>query len=160
MIDVRPATRADAEFIASHLRVEDRAEVEAATGRSPLEIVPESFDLSTQCYTIRHASVLQVDDLPCAIFGVADDPTTEGLGLVWLLATADVFNVRGSVLAAAPHYINAMSARYPLGLHNVVDHRNLLHLRWCLKTGFVEIGQVDVNGFPFHHIYRPNPAGE
>lgn len=157
MIDVRPAVRADAEYIASRLRAEDRAEVEAATGRSPSEIVPLSFDLSTQCYAIRHAFDSQVDDQPCALFGVADDAEVEGLGLVWLLATEDVFDVRASVLEAAPYYLNTMSTRYPLGLHNLVDHRNLLHLRWCLKTGFVEIGQVELNGFPFHHIYRPHP---
>jgi len=156
VIDVRPATRADAEFIASNLRAEDRAEVEAATGRSPEEIVPLSFDLSTQCYAIRHASVSQVDDQPCAIFGVADD-SEAGLGIVWLLATDDVYAVRRSVLEIAPEYLDRLSAQYPLGLHNAVDHRNLLHLRWCLKSGFEEIGQVEMNGFLFHHIYRPNP---
>ena len=156
MIDVRPATRADAEWIASRLRAEDRAEVETATGLSPLEVVPLSFDLSTQCYTIRH-SPSQADDPPCAIFGVADDPEVSGLGLVWLLATADVFDVRASVLACAPHFLNAMSTDYPVGLHNLVDHRNLLHLRWCLKTGFVEVAEREINGYPFHHIHRPSP---
>lgn len=153
MIDVRPAVVADAYWIASNLRAEDRAEVEAATGRSPLEIVPLSFDLSTQCYAI-----LPDDDVrACALFGVADDPETTGLGLVWLLATDAVFPVRRSVLEIAPSYLDKLSTKYPLGLHNLVDHRNLLHLRWCLKTGFVEIGQVDVDGHMFHHIYRPHP---
>lgn len=156
MIDVSPATRADAEYLASRLRAEDRAEVQTATGLSPEEVVPLSFDLSTQCYAIRRASP-QADDHPCVIFGVADDPEVEGLGLVWLLASDEVSAVRASVLACAPHFLNAMSRDYPLGLYNHVDDRNRLHLGWCMKTGFTETAQVVINGFPFHQIHRLPP---
>jgi hypothetical protein len=152
MIDVRLATKGDAEYLASNLRAEDRAEVEATTGQSPAVVVPKSFDVSTQCYAIRHASS-QVDDQPCVIFGVADDAEAEGLGLVWLLATDDVYPVRRAVMEVSKQFIDYWIEQYPLGLHNIVDHRNLLHLRWCLRLGFVEIGQVWIDGLLFHHIY-------
>lgn len=122
-------------------------------------VVPQSLDVSAQCYSIRRAFT-QVDDQPCVILGVADDAEAKGLGLVWLLATDDVNSVRRSVMEAGKLFLDHWLGQYPLGLHNIVDDRNLLHLKWCLKLGFKVIGNVYIDGHLFHHIYYQPVSGD
>jgi hypothetical protein len=158
MISTTLAERWEAIWLSTRLRCEDAREVRTATGGlSPEEVVPLSFDISTQVYTIRPATPFQVDVHPVAMFGVGDDPANEGLGLVWLLATKDMHRGKRGTLQSAPHFLNAMSRDYPLGLHNYVDDRNRTHLAWCKAVGLLPLETVDVNGFPFHHVYRPRP---
>lgn len=157
LIHVTLAERWEAIYVSHHLRVEDEQEVRTASGRSPREILPESFDVSTQVYAIRYATPSQVDEFPLAIFGVGDDPHHPGLGVAWLLATREVQRAVAAILKMMPRYLNIMSQDYPLGLHNLVDARNHSHLKWCKAVGMTLEDTYTVNGFPFRRIYRPRP---
>jgi hypothetical protein len=85
-------------------------------------------------------------DEPIAIYGVADDPNDASMGVVWLLATPRMSSISGSFLRAAPKLLDHLAANYTRGLHNLVDTRNMLHIRWLQKTGFVFEGKVKRNG--------------
>lgn len=157
MILVTSAEAWEADYLASRLRAEDEAEVWAASGRSPLEVLPESFALSRQVWSIRHSPYGRTETYPISLFGVADDPNSPGLGLVWLLAADGVRQAWLAIKHAAPHWLNVMSEPYPGGLHNIVDARNKLHARWCLLSGFELYSEVTLNGFLFYHVHRPFP---
>jgi hypothetical protein len=155
MIVIRPASDEDAVWLSSRLRSEDVQEVETATGRSPHEIVPLSFRLSDESYTVRRVVDGRIAVDPVAIFGACADPTNPLKGIVWFLGTRDVRLCALSLITESARWLNHMSRRYPQGLHNYADSRNSLHIRWCQLTGF-ELGEtVEIHGVPFHPIHRP-----
>lgn len=156
MINFREAQRGEAIWLSSRLRPEDQREIETATGKAPEDSVPLSFDVSTKCYTIRYSNKGVVDRYPLAIFGVADDPTIPEMGIVWMLATPLIRKVWLALIKVAPQWLDKLSEDYPAGLHNIVDSRNSLHVRWLQKTGFESLGVVRVNGKQFIHAARFN----
>lgn len=154
MIAFRPAVREEAEWIASRLRAEDAREVTTATGEHPSVVVPRAFDVSRHCFTIRYTNGVECDEHPLAIFGVADDPHTPSMGIVWLLATDDIRKAWLAIRQVAPRCLTELSLDYPGGLHNLVDARNAVHLRWLTLTGFRQRGSVQVRGHEFIHAVR------
>lgn len=150
MIRITEAKREDATWLSSRLRPDDIREIEAATGRPPTEIVPLSFSISEECYTVRS----QHSDEPIAVYGVADDPNDLSMGIVWLLATPRMSTISREFLRIAPRLLDHLSANYTRGLHNIVDARNALHIRWLQKTGFVLSTGAQRNGYKFIHAVR------
>jgi hypothetical protein len=156
LIRITPASREEAIWISSRLRPEDIREIKASTGRTPEEIVPLSFDISEECFAVRS----QNNDELIAIYGVADDPNDTSLGVVWLLATPRMSSISRSFLRAAPKLLDHLAGHYTRGLHNLVDARNKLHIRWLKKTGFRSNDRVQRNGFKFLHVIRLNKGAK
>lgn len=156
MIVIRPATLEDAVWLSSRLRSEDVQEVETATGKSPQEIVPASFQLSEECFTIRRVFEGKILPEPVALFGVAKNPEVPDFGVVWLLGSKAVRLCALSIIRESWHWLDYLSRRYPKGLSNIADSRNSLHVRWCQLTGFTLAEPIDVNGVPFIPIHRPS----
>lgn len=144
-------------WLSSRLRPDDIREIEVASGKAPEDSVPLSFDVSTKCYTMRYCdSQGAIERHPVAIFGVADDPQNDSMGVVWLLATERIYKVARALMKVAPAWLDKLSEDYPGGLHNLVDARNTLHVRWLQKTGFRSLGVVPINGQQFIHAARFN----
>lgn len=157
MIRITPAQAWEADWLASHLRREDAAELEAATrGRTAAEVVPEAFRLSRQCLSIRAALQDSPELNPCAMFGVCDNPQLPQWGVVWLLATPRVALVKTSVMKVAPHWLDEFARAYEFGLNCLVDSRNGLHLRWILKNRFTIADTFNHSSVPFFYCVRPN----
>lgn len=156
MIQFREAQRGEAIWLSSRLRPEDIREIETTTGKAPEVTVPLSFDVSTKCYTIRYSNNGVVERYPLAICGVADDPQDDLMGIVWMLATPRIQKVWLALMKVADTWLDRLSEDYPEGLHNIVDARNMLHIRWLQKTGFRSLGTVTVNGYKFIHAARFN----
>lgn len=119
-------------------------------------VLPLSVSIAFESYTARLHAMLP----PFALFGVTDDPQHCGMGIVWFLGTPDVKGVGRRILREAAFWLASWDRRYPNGLHNFVDTRNLLHLRWLELLGF-EFGPiVDVGDTPFVYTvrYREEPA--
>lgn len=152
MIRITPAKREDAVWLSSQLRPADSREIITGTGRTPLEIVPLSFDISDECFTVRS----QHDDEPIAIYGVTDDYTDARMGIVWLLASPRMGSIARPFLRKAPELLDYLAGHYTRGLHNIVDTRNTLHLRWLQKTGFRLGNCIRRNGVEFVHAVRLN----
>ena len=149
---VTPATERQAESIGRNLRAADNLEVLTSSGgKEPAVVLRDSFRASKECYAIK---IAHEGGMPCAIFGVADDPTVEGLGVIWMLCTKAIERCPIALVKVALGWIDHMARHYPLGLHNIADARNDLHIRWAKLSGFTEVGAVELNGHRFIHIYR------
>lgn len=149
MITVKPASLEDARWVTSRLRREDAQEIEHASGMKPATVIETSFDNSSMCFAMVPAG-----EPPVALFGCADDPTTRGLGIVWLLATEDVGRHALGVLEAARMYLRVFLDVYPEGLHNILWRENTTHLRWCKALGFEVTREIILRDQPFVHIYK------
>lgn len=156
MIVIRKARREDAQWLSSRLRPEDASEIEAATRKTPKEILPLGFDISKKCYTVFYSNGFTTDTHPCAIFGVADDREEHRMGVVWMLATPRFNKCWLAFMKAAPKLLDGLAEGYEWGLHNIVDARNILHIRWLQKTGFAKLKNVELNGYRFIHAARFN----
>jgi hypothetical protein len=156
MILIRPATLEDALWLSSRLRSDDRREVETATGRSPEEVVPESFQMSDECFTVRRVVDGKLHPDPVALFGACPNPRTPALGVVWFLGSDAVRLCALSVIRESGYWLDHLSRRYAEGLYNYADSRNSLHVRWCQLTGFTLGTPIDLNGVPFLPIHRPH----
>lgn len=155
ILTVRPATQTDALWLGCNLREEDRREVETATGMAAEAVVPASLYHSRECYTMRRPdSDGRIADMPCMIFGVHEDPRESGVGVVWMLCSDAIRTAALSILREASYWLDAWAMRYPNGLHNLVDKRNILHLRWLQLMGFTFHGEHEVNGQLFIHAIR------
>lgn len=127
---VRVAHPDDAAYLAPRLRPEDKAEVRASSGRTPLEALTISFDLSDPVYTICYSNAD-----PVGMFGVV--PTDEpGVGAVWMLATPRIESMQFPFLRQCRKWIDHLNDLYPL-LYNFVDGRNLVHMKWLRWMNFI-----------------------
>ncbi len=150
-LTIRPASREEAIWFSSRLRSEDRREIETASGQGPETILPLSFDLSDECYTIR----IDPHGDPVAIYGMVPDTSheqKEGIGVIWLLATPEVRRASLALLREVPHWLNAWALKYPNGIHNIVDSRNQLHVRWLKLMGFQITHEIELRGVTFYHF--------
>lgn len=144
------ATEGDAQYIESHLRAEDLAEVTTVSGTHVGQL--EVFrGLSRSCLTFR----MTPESNPFAIFGVVDDRQNAGFGCVWMLCTPEVSLAARPVMREAKKWAARWLKYYPKGLHQMVDARNDLHRRWLQLIGFFETEQrVAINGVPFIYVYK------
>lgn len=149
MITVKPASLEDARWVTSMIRREDAQEIEHASGMSPSSVLHYAFETSSMCF-----AMVPPGEPPVALFGVSDDPTNKGLGIVWLIATDDVRRHALGVLEAARMYLRLFLEAYPEGLHNLVWRENETHLRWCNALGFEATGEYILRDQPFVHIYK------
>lgn len=154
ILTIRPATLDEANWISTRLRPEDAREVEAATGSTAQVVLPRAFSLPHESYTIRSGD--EVD--PCVIFGVTADPNETDRGVVWMLATPAVKTCALALLREAPHWLDHFEQKYPKGIHNYIDLRNTLHVRWCQRAGFSFGDVYIVKGVSFVHAYRQRQA--
>lgn len=145
-LTIRPASREEAIWFSSRLRPEDRSEIEAASGQGPETILPLSFDVSDECYTIR----IDPHGDPISIYGMVPDRRQEGVGVIWLLATPEVRRASLALLREVPYWLNAWALKYPNGIHNIVDSRNQLHVRWLKLMGFTITNEITM----YHHGHR------
>lgn len=150
MLFIHKATEREARHVALNLCAADKREVRVSTGLAEEDAVLASFGVSRHCFSARLGTPLSS---PFLLFGVADDPSTPGLGSIWLLATHAVSRAWLAVLKETPDYLPLLAAQYPLGVHNYIDVRNTAHLRWCLKVGFRVVGNVVINSHDFIQVH-------
>lgn len=130
MITVRPARTGDAESLAGRLRDADRREIQAFSGREPLEELRRGLARSDPALAL-----VDERDMPLALFGVAPARDRPGVGYVWLLGSAELAPRRVAFLRLSRPWVARLQERYPV-LTNCVDARNTVHLRWLRWCGF------------------------
>lgn len=136
MITVYPTQPEDVRPIALKLRRADCDEIQAGSGKSPLQSLGDSVDCSIEVYTIFKTKTM----LPCGIFGIAPSLYAPLATQVWCMGTDDLSLVGVSFLKQSVAYINKFQKQYPI-LTNVVDCRNTAHIRYLewLKFKFIRI---------------------
>lgn len=144
MIRIVPATFEHAEILAPNLRKQDKDEVMASGGYDPLGALALSVSVSTMAWTAFE------DLMPFVMFGAAahrDDPE---LGVVWLLGSDHIYNVKKTFLVQSRNYVSRMHDSFDT-LANYVDARNTTSQKWLEALGFQAL---EVNE---HYGYERRP---
>lgn len=134
------------EYIAENLREADRQEIEASSGDYPMGAVFQSWQASTKSWLI-----LDRTGLPIGIMGVAPHPTSEGLGMAWMVGTDGVAEEALSIARQTRRYVEEMHEDYPI-LWNFIDARNELSLKWLEWSGFI-IADAHLNFGPEGRLF-------
>lgn len=128
-----PACSADAASLADRLRWEDLRELQTANSTAPIKkILTDAVRISREAYALT----TEPPGSPFALLGVADSRLQEGAGAVWMVASPEVTRHRLNTLAVCRDFRDRWTGLYPSGLHNFIDTRNLLHIRWLQLLGF------------------------
>lgn len=155
--------------MAERLRAADRAELLAAIGP-----VPPAAQLERGIREGESSYLAEADGRPVALFGAVHAGSAAGEVLIWMVGSDEIARLRRELLLVARAYLPRMLAGRA-GV-NVVDSRNVVHLRFLRRLGAEvyagrEVYQADpaVPFWPFrlHHVqpahrrrrHRGRPAG-
>ncbi len=124
---IHPATIEAAKEVASNLRPEDRREVEEGHGLDPMERL-----------------VWAAQNLPCVYFTVPNGKTAgmagvEPDGTIWMLCTPAIHEYPITFAREAKRYVDSRQEKI---LHNIVDERNIVHLKLLKFLGFRILGEI------------------
>lgn len=128
-IRFRKATEEDAKFIAEFLRECDREELEAMDDSSFEDSILFAMSLPGE------TAVLTVDDVPAAIFGVAE--SSPEVGHPWLLGTPELDRNPRVLLTEARTVVQNMMQQYKY-LENYIYEGSTKNRRWVRWLGFNE----------------------
>lgn len=144
---VYKASAQDAIELAPNLRDEDVAEIQAASGSSPLVALLYGVEHSNPCYAMAD------EDGVFGLFGAVPDEDPQ-VGRVWMLGSGKIVTHAKTFLRESKHWIREMHKRYPV-LQNYIDSRNNVHIRFITWLGCLIDGEAifgDVLFFRFSHI--------
>lgn len=133
--------------LAAAMRADDRREALAMLGMGG---APALF---MSMYCSREMYVATTDGVPLCAFGVCQ---TNGLNLIWLVASAEIEKHKRELLLGAKEKLDELLARYGR-LENLVDVRSRKSLRFIKWLGFTlspEVIPAGVNGELFYHFYK------
>ena len=124
---IHPATLEAAKEVASNLRPEDRREVEEGHGLDPMErLVWAAQNLSCVYFTVPNGKT-------AGMAGVEPD------GTIWMLCTPAIHEYPITFAREAKRYVDS---RQEKNLHNIVDARNIVHLKLLKFLGFKILGEI------------------
>ena len=147
---LRPTTVDDVTFLAPNLRQADRNECLAATGREPLGVILDGLRLADTTMTM-----VAPTGIPVGIVGVGKSVIKDA-GVIWLCATDDIEKYQMTFLRNSKKVLSLLQHDY-LALHNCVDARNELHIKWLKWMGFTFINKHESWGVgqkPFLEFIR------
>jgi len=147
-IKVRVSMPEDVSWMQSRLRKADVMEVWASHHHQPDVALGLSFALSTFCLTV------DVKGTPVAMFGVCPVNLLADRGIVWMLATDGICEIKKPFLKECRKFIKMMLEQYPI-IENHVDARNIVSiewLKWCGAT-IEEAQPWGADNLPFNHFY-------
>lgn len=129
MIEIAPATYADAAYVGENLRADDVRELRDINGVSPFLGVYEAFHSDGEKWAARK------DGVPFALFGCALVGILAPYASPWFLGTQEVRNARVPMLRETRKIVHSWYNKYGL-LENTADGRNKTTLRWLRAIGF------------------------
>lgn len=146
---IRKAHLNDIPELSENMRDADIAEVRAASGCCP------KMATFVGIMAGNTSVICLPDDTPVGVFGV--HPThTEGLGVIWMLATKEFKQVHKQFLRECLGVIEEHCKPYK-AVFNFTDARNTVHHRWIKWSGFTFIKRHEQFGFekrPFLEFVR------
>jgi hypothetical protein len=145
MLEIRMSKPGDAEYVAAHLREEDRNEI-LALGLPPEAAVKGSVAGSDVSYTAL------LDGVPVMVFGV-NLPDWKNIGEIWALGTPGCNKIAKSMVQRTKGILGKLLAICPV-MENWCDARYKKSIQWLRMLGFT-VGApapYGVNGELFCHI--------
>ena len=149
MIHIRETTEADLIALAECMREEDKAEVYAAEGKSPLRALQDANKVSRDTYTAWDG-----DDILCSL-GIIPLTLVGGTASPWFLSSTHLPKHPRALLFNSRHVVDAWAGQYDL-LVNWVDARYTKSIRWLRKLGFTIHDPLPYgySQLPFHMFER------
>ncbi len=143
-VGIRPSVSDDVSWLKRTLRPEDVAEVWASDHDKPGKALNDSFNSSTEAYTLTRFGY------PIAMFGIVPVRGREDLAIIWLLGTPDIAKVKKSFVALTREVLKHFLTLYPC-LFNFVDARYVKAVRWLSVCGatFGAPQPFGAEGLPF-----------
>ena len=150
MLRMRLADDADIRHVSENLRIWDREEIAAATGRAPEKVVPYATAVSLVTYV-----VFDPQGTPMAIFGVTDG-TIPGeqyrWGVPWMLGTNAIYAYPVSFIRAGPEIVRRIECQFDV-LWNFTLKGSNPYYRWLRHAGFTVGAPVEYG--PFKALFNP-----
>ena len=140
----------DVYFLAPRLRQADYDECLAATGREPLGALLDGLKYGDTTLTM-----VAPTGVPVGLLGVGKSLIKDA-GTIWLCATDDIEKYQITFLRHSKQVLHKLQQDY-LVLHNYVDARNELHIKWLKWMGFSFINKHErwgVEQRPFYEFVR------
>jgi len=122
----------DIEKLAATMREADKREIAAVSGRSPVEVLQEGLDISTEVWTAT------LNDRVLCMFGVVGERTEfigARVGVAWLLTSELVDKAPKLFWKACQVELKNLLERWDV-LYNAIDARHEKALRWATRLGF------------------------
>lgn len=146
---IEPADELAALWVAAHARRADRAEFEASSGRSALQVVEDAMA------SAHRAWAGYADGEPVCVFGVSPWSWVAGVGVPWMVGTDRLDRAARALLRCSLPAVEVMHTSFP-ELVNYVDARNVRAIRWLRWLGFTiePAAPHGIAGLPFHRFRR------
>ena len=148
---VRPSVANDPDKVAPLLRDKDKAEIDATVGLD--HAVALSYAMQS---CLLPLTIVDANEEPFAMFGVAKHPSVEGYGHIWLLSSEHLFQIKMTFLRQSKLWQEAIEQPYSI-VGNVVSEVNGKHIRWLKWLGYRFVARHPEFGFtkqPFLEFVR------
>lgn len=146
----------DVDYMAPRLRLADADEIRAWGGH-PKEELEASFRQSEQPMTV------ELEGRPVLMFGC--NKSRPDKGIVWMLATDRLRDIKWWLLRNSRRWLDRITVGC-ICSGNVVDRRNVVHIRWLKWLGYkmqstLSVGEHQFLKFEQSHVYsrRSNRSG-
>ena len=126
-VKIHRLTKEAAFKVASNLLPEDRREVEEGHGHDPKIILPASYNIGDSIYFEMPNGEL------AGIAGVHDE------GQIWMLCTPVIKKYPVAFARGAKRYVDSRQEKL---LWNIVDKRNIVHLKLLKFLGFTFLREL------------------
>lgn len=125
---IRPATLADILDLAPRIREEDALELALASGKTHLEVLKESLEVSDECFAAEDNGL---------VIAVGGCRYLEGttIGVPWLVGSPEILNHPVSLVAAGRVAVDRWGKNCTV-LCNLTHSENHVHHRWLRHLGF------------------------
>ena len=142
---VRNSILEDCADLSPKLRLADRREVIAFTGKDVKTGLTLAFNESTKCWSVT------LDDEPIAIFGYCE--TADSSANIWLLGTDKIKDIKWQFLRESRKWLKTIVSEFDR-VWAIADVRNKAHTNWYQWLGFKVTTTVNMGPFnlPFYHI--------
>lgn len=128
-IVILPATPAEVEHVAAHLRAADHLELALSRPVDPIDTVRESYLVTDWCNAVR------VDDEPAILYGVTRSQAMADCGVPWMVATDRILEISREFILGSRIEAERMHQHYRF-LINQVHCENHISIRWLRWLGF------------------------
>ena len=147
-VEIIPATLEHAAELSTRLRESDRLEIEAMSGRDPMEALASSIDRGVW------SEALMIDGQVEALGGLGAVSMLFGPGVPWLMGSDRLTERARWFLSESRRQVARMRGTYG-ELVNWVDARNVLSVRYLRRLGFAidPPAPAGVAGLPFHRFH-------
>lgn len=153
---VRDSNPEDIAFLRNNLKKSDVDEIWASHHKMPYEALVQGMELSVHCLTVLKY------EKPTAMFGVVPISDTDRRGVIWMLSTENLLNMRIEFLRCSEFFIRLLfklNQRFDI-LFNHVDARNTVSIKWLKSIGanVAEAVPYGEEKLPFHYFEFPRGA--